>query len=44
MPMYNLLKYGDNYSMESRNLWNYDRDIIDDVIDNASKVNHLNLR
>ena len=23
--VYNLLEYGDNYSMKSRNLWNYDR-------------------
>ena len=23
--MYNLLEYSDNYSMKSRNLWNYDR-------------------
>ena len=36
MPMHNLLKYSDNSSMESRNLWNYDRDKIDDDNDNAS--------
>ena len=37
MPMYNLLKYGHNYFMASRNFWNYDRDETDDVVDNASK-------
>ena len=38
MSMNNLLKYSDNYSMTSRNLWNYYRDEIDDVgtNDNAS--------
>ena len=36
MPMYNLLEYSQNYSMTSGSLWNYYRDKIDDVIDNAS--------
>ena len=36
MPMYNLLEYSQNYSMTSENLWNYYRDEIHDVHDNAS--------
>ena len=36
MPMYNLLKYSQNYSMTSGSLWNYYRDKTDDVDDNAS--------
>ena len=36
MPMYNLLEYSQNYSMTSRSLWNYYRDKIDDVDNNAS--------
>ena len=36
MPMYNLLEYGQNYSMTSGVLWNYYRDEIDDADDNAS--------
>ena len=36
MPIYNLLEYSQNYSMTSRCLWNYYRDEIDDVDDNAS--------
>ena len=36
MPMYNLLEYSHNYSMTSRNLWNYYRDGIDYVNDSAS--------
>ena len=35
MPMYNLLQYVQNYSMTSGSLWNYYRDQIDDVGDNA---------
>ena len=38
MPMYNLLKYRDNYSMTSGSLWNYYRDEVNDYeneIDNA---------
>ena len=30
MPMYNLLKYSDNYSTTSASLWNYYRDEIND--------------
>ena len=36
MPMYNLLEYSQNCSKTSGNLWNYHRDEIDDVDDNAS--------
>ena len=36
MPMYSLLVYSQNYSMTSGGLWNYYRDEIDDVDDNAS--------
>ena len=36
MSMYNLLEYSQNYSMTSGSLWNYYRDGIDDVDDNAS--------
>ena len=35
-PMYNLLEYSQNYSVTSGSLWNYYRDKIDDVDDNAS--------
>ena len=34
--MYNLLEYSQNYSMTSGSFWNYYRDEIDDVNDNAS--------
>ena len=34
--MYNLLEYGQDYSVASGSLWNYYRDKIDDVDDNAS--------
>ena len=34
--MYNLLEYGPNYSMTLGSLWNYNRDKINDVDDNAS--------
>ena len=36
MPMYNLLEYSDNYSMASESLYNYYRNEIDGVGDNAS--------
>ena len=36
MPMYNRLEYSKNYSMTSGILWNYYRDEINDVDDNAS--------
>ena len=35
MPIYNLLKYGDNYSMTLGSLWNYYRDKVDG---NANKI------
>ena len=35
MPIYNLLEYSRNYSITSGSLWNYYRDKIDDVDDNA---------
>ena len=34
--MYNLLEYSQNYSITSGSFWNYYRDEIDDVNDNAS--------
>ena len=36
MPIYNLLEYIQRFYMISGNLWNYYRDEIDDVDDNAS--------
>ena len=36
MRMHNLLEYSQNYSMTSGSLWNYYREEIDDVDDNAS--------
>ena len=36
MLMQNLLEYNQRYPMTSRSLWNYHRDEIDDVDDNAS--------
>ena len=36
MLMYNLLEYSQNYSMISGGLWNYQRDEIDNINDNAS--------
>ena len=30
MPLHNLLKYSDNYSMTSGSLWNYYRDEVND--------------
>ena len=35
MPIYNLLEYSQTYSVTSGSLWNYYRDEIDDVDDNA---------
>ena len=37
MSMYNLLEYSNSYSMASKILWNYYRDGIDGVADNASQ-------
>ena len=43
MPMYNLLKYSDNYSMTSGSLWNYYRDgINDDENENDANINMVN--
>ena len=43
MPMYNLLKYSDNYSMTSTNLWNYCRDEINgDENENNAANNRIN--
>ena len=43
MPMYNLLKYSDNYSMTSRSLWNYYRDEINgDENENNAANNRIN--
>ena len=36
MSIYNLLEYNQNYSMTSGSLWNYYRDEIDTIHDNAS--------
>ena len=36
MQVYNLLEYNRNYSLNSRILWNYYRDEIEDVRDDAS--------
>ena len=36
MPMYNQLEYNQNYSTTSESLWNYYRDKMDGVYDNAS--------
>ena len=35
MTMYNLFEYSQNYSMTSGSLWNYYREEVDDVYDNA---------
>ena len=37
MPMYNLLKHSNNFSMTSGRLWSYQKDEIDDPNDNASE-------
>ena len=44
MPMYNLLKYSLDYSMTSGSLWNYCRDKIDDIDDNASDGKSFNYK
>ena len=44
MPMYNLLEYSQNYSMTSGILWNFYRDEMDDVDNNASDGKSLNNR
>ena len=42
VPMYNLLEYSQNYSVKSGSLWNYYRDKIEDVDDNASNSKSFN--
>ena len=44
MSIYNLLEYSQNYSMTSGSLWNYHSDEIDNISDNASDVNHLDIK
>ena len=44
MPMYNLLEYSQNYSVTSESLWNYYREEIGNVDDNASDGKPLNIR
>ena len=44
MSIYNLLEYSQNYSMTSGSLWNYHSDEIDNINDNASDVNHLDIK
>ena len=44
MPMYDLLNYSGNYSMKSGILWDYCRDQIDGVDDNASDAKSLNYK
>ena len=44
MPMYIQLEYSQNYSMTSGKLWNYYRDKIDDVHDNASDGKSFNYK
>ena len=43
MPIYNLLKYSDNYSMTSRSFWNYYRDEVNnsdnEIDDNDNMIN-----
>ena len=39
MPMYNLIKYSDNYSDSSENLWEFKRD---DVVSNTDVTNNNN--
>ena len=44
MPMYNLLQYGDNYSMTSGIFWNYYRDEVNndskEINDGNNKTNN----
>ena len=44
MPIYNLLEYSQNYSIISESLWNYYRDGIDDISNNASDEKLLKLK
>ena len=42
MPMYNLLKYSDKYSMTSGSFWNYRYGINDDANENNAANNEIN--
>ena len=42
MPMYNLLEYGDKYSMTSGSLWNYYREEINDSAIGNNKDDKIN--
>ena len=44
MPMYNLLKYIDNYIMTSGSLWNYYRYQINDNVNEKNSVYRINYR
>ena len=44
MPMHYLLEYNQNYSMTSGSLWNYYRDEIVDVDDNALDGKSINYK
>ena len=41
MPMYNLIEYSDNYSDNSRSLWQFKRDEIDGDNDLTVDGNHI---
>ena len=43
MPMYDLLEYSDNYSMTSRNLWNYYRDEVNDSANANNDANNYRI-
>ena len=43
MPMHNLLEYSQNYSLTSGSLWNFYRDEIDNINDNASDGKSLKI-
>ena len=42
--LYDLLEYSDNYSMTSGRLWNYHRNEIDYVVNDASEGKAFNIR
>ena len=41
MPIYNLLEYSNNYSMTSRNWWNYYRDEVNNSANENNDVNNF---
>ena len=43
MSMHNLLEYSQNYSLTSGSLWNFYRDEIDNINDNASDGKSLKI-